>query len=44
MTLFYEASGHESPRFRAALESYFEDEPDERTLELLSRQRPSQNR
>jgi len=35
MTLFDEASNHGIPRFRIALERFFEGEPDERTLELL---------
>lgn len=40
MTLFDEAADHETPRFRAALESYFKGEPDKRTLGLLRRDRP----
>ena len=37
MTLFDEASNHESLRFRATLKSYFGNAPDKRTLELLRR-------
>lgn len=35
MTLFGAASEHDTQRFRAALERYFEGEPDQRTVELL---------
>lgn len=35
MTLFHEASERTIPRFRIALERYFDGEPDSRTLELI---------
>lgn len=38
MTLFDTASDHEATRFRAALELFCGNEPDERTLQLLGRQ------
>jgi uncharacterized protein (DUF1810 family) len=37
MTLFYEASDHTIPRFRIALERYFDGEADSRTLKLIRR-------